>query len=53
MKKNRSTAQLMAAVMLYYFGLLFNRLHHFKIDMDAPWQDLPNAQQDLHYEWLW
>ncbi|WP_201592259.1 excinuclease ABC subunit UvrA [Psychrobacter sp. Pi2-51] len=31
----------------YYFGLLSTVCKHFKIDMDAPWQDLPNAQQDL------
>ncbi|WP_201575408.1 excinuclease ABC subunit UvrA [Psychrobacter immobilis] len=31
----------------YYFGLLSTVCNHFKIDMDAPWQDLPKAQQDL------
>ncbi|MGM8937819.1 excinuclease ABC subunit UvrA [Psychrobacter glaciei] len=31
----------------YYFGLLSTVCKHFKIDMDAPWQDLPNAPQDL------
>ncbi|MGB2785493.1 excinuclease ABC subunit UvrA [Psychrobacter sp.] len=31
----------------YYFGLLSTVCKHFKIDMDAPWQDLPKEQQDL------
>ena len=31
----------------YYFGLLSTVCNHFKIDMDAPWQDLPKEQQDL------
>ena len=31
----------------YYFGLLSTVCHHFKIDMDTPWQDLPKAQQDI------
>ena len=31
----------------YYFGLLSTVCNHFKIDMDAPWQELPKAQQDL------
>ncbi|MGP5210675.1 excinuclease ABC subunit UvrA [Psychrobacter alimentarius] len=31
----------------YYFGLLSTVCKHFKIDMDAPWQDLSKAQQDL------
>jgi excinuclease ABC subunit A len=31
----------------YYFGLLSTVCNHFKIDMDAPWQDLLKAQQDL------
>ncbi|MDN3397387.1 excinuclease ABC subunit UvrA [Psychrobacter sp. APC 3426] len=31
----------------YYFGLLSTVCKHFKIDMDAPWQELPKAQQDL------
>ena len=31
----------------YYFGLLSTVCNHFKIDMDAPWQDLPKAQQDI------
>ncbi|MEN6669212.1 excinuclease ABC subunit UvrA [Psychrobacter sp. B38] len=31
----------------YYFGLLSTVCKHFKIDMDAPWQDLPKAQQDI------
>ena len=31
----------------YYFGLLSTVCTHFKIDMDAPWQDLPKAQQDI------
>ncbi|MBH0006277.1 excinuclease ABC subunit UvrA [Psychrobacter sp. SWN149] len=31
----------------YYFGLLSTVCKHFKIDMDAPWQDLTKVQQDL------
>lgn len=31
----------------YYFGLLSTVCKHFKIDMDAPWQDLSKEQQDL------
>ena len=31
----------------YYFGLLSTVCNHFKIDMDAPWQELPKEQQDL------
>ncbi len=31
----------------YYFGLLSTVCQHFKIDMDAPWHDLPKAQQDI------
>ena len=31
----------------YYFGLLSTVCNHFKIDMDAPWQDLPKEQQDI------
>ena len=31
----------------YYFGLLSTVCHHFKIDMDAPWQALTKEQQDL------
>lgn len=31
----------------YYFGLLSTVCNHFKIDMDAPWQDLPKVQQDI------
>ncbi|WP_201509040.1 excinuclease ABC subunit UvrA [Psychrobacter alimentarius] len=31
----------------YYFGLLSTVCKHFKIDMDAPWHDLPKAQQDI------
>ena len=31
----------------YYFGLLSTVCNHFKIDMDAPWQELPKAQQDI------
>lgn len=31
----------------YYFGLLSTVCNHFKIDMDALWQDLPKEQQDL------
>ncbi len=31
----------------YYFGLLSTVCKHFKIDMDAPWQDLAKEQQDL------
>jgi len=31
----------------YYFGLLSTVCKHFKIDMDAPWQDLTKEQQDL------
>lgn len=31
----------------YYFGLLSTVCNHFKIDMDAPWQDLTKVQQDL------
>jgi len=31
----------------YYFGLLSTVCKHFKIDMDAPWQELSKAQQDL------
>jgi excinuclease ABC subunit A len=31
----------------YYFGLLSTVCHHFEIDMDTPWQDLPKAQQDI------
>lgn len=31
----------------YYFGLLSTVCQHFNIDMDAPWHDLPKAQQDI------
>ncbi|WP_105244016.1 excinuclease ABC subunit UvrA [Psychrobacter sp. Marseille-P5312] len=31
----------------YYFGLLSTVCKHFDIDMDAPWQALPKAQQDI------
>ncbi|MGE6475373.1 excinuclease ABC subunit UvrA [Psychrobacter sp. NPDC078631] len=31
----------------YYFGLLSTVCKYFKIDMDAPWQDLSKEQQDL------
>lgn len=31
----------------YYFGLLSTVCNHFKIDMDAPWHDLPKAQQNI------
>ncbi|MEL0620615.1 excinuclease ABC subunit UvrA [Psychrobacter proteolyticus] len=31
----------------YYFGLLSTVCKHFKIDMDASWQDLSKEQQDL------
>ncbi len=31
----------------YYFGLLSTVCNHFKIDMDAPWQDLSKEQQNL------
>ncbi|MGP5118667.1 excinuclease ABC subunit UvrA [Psychrobacter alimentarius] len=31
----------------YYFGLLSTVCNHFKIDMDAPWHDLPKVQQDI------
>ena len=31
----------------YYFGLLSTVCKHFKIDMDAPWQDLTKVQQDI------
>lgn len=31
----------------YYFGLLSTVCHHFGIDMDMPWHDLPHDQQSL------